>query len=697
MILSRLPLLLVLAVVVSGSLTPSASAAVPGHGRGWELVTPSEPISAVVVRPLAHSPDGSRFAYLTFGPMPGSEAGDVAAANLATRGPTGWTTEPLGPRYAKDEGAILPTFPAGFSRDLSTAIWASQAPLTADAPPGGQWALYRRDASGQLTLLVALGAKEPQFVRVSDDGRHVVFTSAEHLLPADAGRATGQSIYEIDGTALRMVDVDASGEPLSPCGATVAARNAVSRSAERVFFTATTGADCAGPERVYMREDALATVEMSESRCNRPDCNAASAVAFAAATPSGSHAFLTTAQQLTDADQDEATDLYRYDVESDELDLLSGTDSTSAQVLAENVVPSDDGARVYFYASGQLKPGQGAEAETNLYLSDEGDLRFLASLPATQPHSSASGTTALLATPVALVSTDSDAHSDVYRYDAGSDAFTRLSSGPVGGSGEFDAVVESELDASIFPALVPPAMHPLSEDGAHAFFSTAERLVPEDANALNDVYEWSSGKLALVSAGTPSDGAVFAGATGDARTVLFRTSASLIGRDRDGGDYDFYAAPIGGGFAEPTATQERECQEPDCRTVRARGALELPSLASTESPRATRRKRLRLARIAAGAGRSVARTGSADAVVLAPGAGLVRVFAWARTGGKERLVASGRSGAIRPGKVEVPLEFAPPVRRRLRHGQTVPIRLVLRLGRERANARLRLLPAGSER
>ncbi len=697
MILGRLPLLLVLAIVVSGTFAPAANGAVPGHGRAWELITRSEPMAAIVHGLLAHSPDGDRLAYFTFGPEPDAEAGDLAAVSRATRGLTGWTTEPLGPSYSTDERNLIPSFPVGFSSDLSTAIWLSRSPLTADAPPGGRWALYRRNPNGEPTLLVALGEQDSGNVRTTDDAQRVIFSSVEHLLPADAGRTSGESVYEVDGTTLRMVDVDGSGETLSPCGATVPQRDAVSRSAERIFFTIASGADCSGPERVYMREGGVSTVEVSESECARPDCNAAVAVTFAAATPSGSQAFLTTAQQLTDADLDEAVDLYRYDVEEDELELLSGAGSASAEVVADHVVSSSDGARVYFYADGRLIPDQGAEDATNLYLSDAGQLRLLASLPATRLHTSASGAHALLATSAPLDVADTDGRFDVYRYDVGANAFTRLSSGPVGGNGEFDAGLSEEAEAPLFTQAGPIALHPLSADGAHAFFSTTEPLLSEDANQLRDVYEWSDGGLALVSGGRPLDEANFAGASANGQTVVFRTSATLLPRDRDGGDHDLYAARIGGGFAEPPSPDEEACEAPGCRLPGDSGALDLPKLASAVPPRMSRRGRLRLARVANGSGGRVDRTGMTPVVVFVPAPGLVRAFAWSGARKGDRLVASGRAGAVRAGKVEVQLRFERSVRRRLRHGFAVPIRLVLRLGPERATARLPLIPAGGER
>jgi hypothetical protein len=688
MIVGRLPLLLVLMVVVSGMPASTAAAAIPGHGRAWELISPSDPVAGIVFRPLAQSPDGVRFAYMSAGPMPGAQAGDLVAANLGTREPSGWISEPLSPPFAwQGDTGLFASFPVAFSRDVSTAIWAAEVPLTADAPPEGTFALYRRSALGQLSLLVALDGSEPRLVRVSEDGRHVVFTSTAHLVPADAARTSEESVYEIDERGLRMVDVDTAGQLLSPCGATIGRENAVSRSAERIFFT-TWEPDCSGLGRVYMREGGTTTVEIGESRCGRPDCNGFSPATFAGATPSGSSAFLVTAQQLTDADLDEAADLYRYDAGSGELVLLSGAAPAPGQVLQQELAWSSDGTRVYFFANGPLVPGEGAEGETSLYLSDASGLRRLASLPETRLRVSANGETLLLATPAALEAADTDGRSDVYRYDAAADAFARLSTGPAGGNGDFDAVLDSALESRLIFSMEPITMNQLSSDGAHAFFTTAEQLVAGDANQFADLYEWSAGSVALISSGTASENVQFASATGDARSAIFGTSASLLGRDRDGGEYDFYAARLGGGFPEPVAPDE--CEQSDC-TVRGGGAgVMLPALASTRAPKHGRRGRLRFGRIAATAGRDVSRAGTTRVTVFVPRPGMVRVLATVDGGREGRVVARGRAGAARAGRLTVVLRFAPSVRRRLRHGVDVPVRLVLRLGSERAVERLRL-------
>lgn len=680
---------LVSIAVAALSVSP-AVAAVPGNGRAWELVTPSEPVSAIFSRPLALNPAGTRLAYLSLGAMPGAPAGDFIAATVAIRGGDGWKTEPVGSPYSSQgKAGAAPTLSVAFDKDVSASIWLADVPLIDGSPPEGTFALYRRSASGGLTLLVVLGASEPTWVRASDDVQRVFFTSAEHLLSADAGRTEGESIYEISNGGLRLIDVNGAGEELSPCGATV---HAVSETGERVFFTSR-GSACAGPSRVYLREGGETTVDIGESRCTRVDCNSPQDVLFAGATPSGSSAFLVTAQQLVNADTDEANDLYRYDVNSGELDLLSAGPDEAGGSFEHIAAFSRDGTQVYFFATGRLISGQGSEEGSNLYLTDETGLHFLVALSNASVKSAADGGAALVDTSEALVEGDTDGLGDIYRYDVGAERFSLLSTGSIGGDGPFAATSESELSEEVLPAVTPVALHAFSDDGERAFFTTAERLVPEDGNESTDLYEWTAGTVALLSGGRGAGKVQFAGASADGHTALFETSASLLPADRDGGEHDIYAARIGGGFDEPAL--EPECRGVECFPSGPREEiLRRPALASLGPPPGGKRGMIRIRRFDVAASDGIVRTGRANAFVVAPGPGLIEVRGTTRVGDRVRTVVDGSAGALRAGAVRVPLRFAASVRRRLAGGLVVPIRFALSQPGTHAVSTMRLKASG---
>ncbi len=689
--MSALSRFLAAAALLAAVATPTmAEATVPGSGRTWELVTPAQPAGGIIGWPFQIDSNGDKLAYLSAGPMPGAAAGDLIASNLAERGAAGWSNIPLSVPYASDPDAgLTPVLPLVFTPGFGSSVWRASVPLAPGAPPAGTQALYRRTPAEGFVLLASFGSEEPTYARISDDGQRVIFASYAHFLPGDAGRGSGESIYEAAGGQLRLVDVDDSDQELSSCGATIGAPHAVSESGQRIFFT-TSGPACAGPTRVYLREAGTKTVEISASQCTRLDCNAPRDVGLAGATPSGSAAFLVTSQQLVNADTDEAADLYRFDVADGELELLSGGGEETAAVTGGVLATSDDGRRVYFYAAGRLVAGLGAKEGTNLYMADESGLRFLASLPETTVLSAADGGSAVLATDQALEATDTDGAVDVYRYDAGADRFARVSTGPQGGNGPFPAELATTRFINL-AGMVPMDPHPFSDDGAHVFFTTRERLVADDVNEWSDVYEWTAAGVALVSSGTAAGDVEFYGATEDGRTAMFYTDASLLPADQDAGENDVYAARIGGGFEEPRSPSECDADCPRPPTGPGSGR---PALRSLGPIARGRHGRLRLRRLEPA---GLARTGEALALIRVPAPGPVVAIGRTTVGGEARTVARGSAGAVRAGPLSVPLSFAGIVRRLLSRGNDVRLRLTIRQGKVQTTRLVRLRAAGGRR
>ncbi|HSS04935.1 MAG TPA: hypothetical protein VLK89_07085, partial [Solirubrobacterales bacterium] len=528
-------------------------------------------------------------------------------------------------------------------------------------PPEGQSALYRLAPDGTLTMIAAVGTLPPLsftgLTYMSGDGNRVLFSSSAHLLPADATRSQGESIYEWDNADVRLVDVNDGGSLLSACGSTVSSPYGVSATGNRVFFVDPANPGCTGTARVYLREAGSSTVEVSASQCTRIDCDSPQGVAFAGATPNGDSVFLTTTQQLTNDDADESRDLYRYDVGSHALTLLTPAQPEATGEVSEGpVYPSDDGTRVYFKASGRLVTGVGPIAGENLYLADGSGLRFVAPSSA-RVELAQDGRSALFVTKASLVEEDSDGREDVYLYDADDSAYTRLSVGPTGGDGPFDANIDAPLEGKgSLGGEARENYRSITEDGTDAFFSTSEELVPEDVNEATDVYEWKEGSIGLLSSGTAVGPASFGGVSDDGRTALFKTTATLTSSDRDGGDGDLYAARIGGGF--PPSEENASCQGTTCEgSTRAPLERSAPSTATLNTRK--RGGRITLRSVRWGVSResgSGARPISVKASV--PAAGRVSAKVWTRgAGGKHVTLALGSEGVIRPGKVRILLRL----------------------------------------
>ncbi len=604
---------------------------------------------------------GESFVYGTAGPPPGSSSGAFLNFTLADRGSTGWDITPLGFPYALYSESILtalaPLYPAAFSEDLRTAMWISSVPLTADAPPEGDIGLYREVTGGVPQFIAKVGTGFPlfyeNFADIASDGSRVVFVSSEHLLPGDAGRAPGgQSIYEWDGSALQLVDVNNDGSLMSTCGADISRANGMSASANRVFFT------CGGVEEVYLRDlDAGTTTEISASQCTRVDCDAPQPVYFYGATHDGRFAFLESAQQLTNDDHDSSRDLYRYDVNTGELSLLSGGSSeTSGEIRQDALVyPSEDGSHVYFLAAGDLKPGEATTGEKLFVAGPSGlDLVAAGEFPSPQQiEPSADGERVLFTTQTQVLSNDTDSEADAYLYDANQKTITRVSAGLGGGNGPFQVHLNSPVERPEYELGDHRQFHSLDASGERAFFWTTEKLLPEDVNNKADVYEWWNGQLGLISPGKEETDSAFAGASGDGRSVLFATNASLSPADQDGGNRDYYVARLEGGFPEGAQEGSTSCDSSAC-PFPARSQISRPALRSTRAPRGKQAK-IRVLGIRSAQDGVIGR--STVVLVSVPSPGLVSAQVWSREHGKKVVLATGRAGAVRPGKVRLDLSL----------------------------------------
>ena len=270
------------------------------------------------------------------------------------------------------------------------------------------------------------------------------------------------------------------------------------------------------------------------------------------------------------------------------------------------------------------------------------------------------------ATNLPVEGTDQDGAADVYRYDAVANRFKLLSVGSVGGSGRLGATLHSPLEV---PELFEPTVRfqALSRDGDRAWFATSERLLPEDQNDSEDVYEWSGGHLYLVSSGPGPSPAQFAGATPDGGTVLFRTARTLLPADRDGGDNDVYAARLGGGFDESPAAPE--CPQQPCRREPA-GAPRIAAPATAKDRRRVR-GRLRITHLGKGLAADVLGSGSTPVTVHVPVAGLVS----ARASGGGTLLGRGLAGATHGGRVSVRLDWNARARALLAERAELKVRL----------------------
>lgn len=666
------------------ALCTPADGAVPAHGRTWELVTPGITNGVRLLGVEGWSDDGNRLGYVTLGPFPGGPSGDLVARGVATRTAQGWTVKGVGMGFTSPRAVI--DFPriVAVNRDMSVWIVSSIFQLLPGGPVDPNIGLYRLNTTGESTLLglaSELGGGH-LFYGGDDTLQHVVFDTGIHLIPEDAGRTNGSDAYEFVGTQLRLVGVDSNEQPLSPCGSMIGSgtedrrrrEHPISRDGSRIFFTAPTFDQCPEPKRVYLRTNGTDTVEVSASQCSRADCNAPDSVTFAGATEDGAHAFLVTAQQLTDDDTDAATDLYRYDVGSGDLVRLSaGEPGTAADIAGSALRVSDDGSRVYFLARGALLPGLGVEGSPNLYVNDRGTLRFVGAvnesslenldLDLIDATTSDDGSALLFQTRAPLLPSDTDSVMDVYRYDVA----TGLEHVSLGAGGAGNAEEPATFPQIVFNPTTPEPMRFMSGDGDRSFFVTNEALLPEDTNDQPDAYERVNGTLGLVSSGTGDELVTFAGVSRDGRSAYLVTDETLVPADTDRGDLDVYVARLGGGFPPPEVPGPG-CTGDACQAPSApRGTRPVPDSTTTPGTPPASTVELGLRAPSARLRRQLAKTGSAVLTVDVPEAGKVSLVARARLGARTTVV--GRASARGSGIVRLRLKLSRPARKQLaRHG-----------------------------
>ena len=320
--------------------------------------------------------------------------------------------------------------------------------------------------------------------------------------------------------------------------------------------------------------------------------NSNTAPQFGAASSDGSRVFFTSKDQLVDEDTDteqsveiSARDLYMYthsaDPENDDNLTLISRDLEPGPPNGANVLgvlgASDDGSRVYFAARDQIAPGEDTSpADIKFYVWDEDEgVRYigggLADPTSTgfepeqvagtlQGHRglrsvSANGRSVIFLSTIPLTADDNGDQPQAYLYDFAADQLVCAScpaASSLGEPGTATSLRSSNPNRTAPSVLGNPGPRILSDDGAHAFFETDSRLVPEDTNGLVDVYAWEGGAPHLISSGQSGDRSLFidASANGDRRLLRDQGAARALGRGQPAGHV---RRPCGWGPARPPA------------------------------------------------------------------------------------------------------------------------------------------------
>jgi hypothetical protein len=532
--------------------------------RAYELVTPPNNASRQPDTQYSRGQnraarDGNRMAYPSTDILPGAQTG--GGNYVATRGASGWSSEDVLPlqSYTGDRCPFVNTEMFGYSADLSKGVLrdgggenvsspsnseygggcgAEGVEVVSGEPLGVENLLLRDNTSGTYQLInvtpPGVTPANAHFGGASSDFSHIIFS--EHAqLTTNAPAAGVEDLYEWTGGVVRLVTVLPDGTPVvgSPAPG-------ISADGSHIFFSA--------GGNLYLRLNGSSTVQVDASQAG----GSGGGGQFWAASADGSQIFFTddaSAGLTSDTAPGSGTNLYRYAAGQ----LTDLTPGSHAEVQGVSGA-SEDGSYVYFVAGGVLASNENANKETaktgqnNLYVSQSGVTTFIATLNAGEPDGalvSPNGVFLAFVSRKSLTGYDNinatfgNHVPEIFLYGAASNQLACASCNP---SGEAPTAEGASLAG---------ARHYLSDSG-RLFFDTAEALLPLDTNGQIDVYEYESGQLHLISAGTSSSESVFLDTSESGNDVFFLTRQKLVPQDTEEEAKNIYDARVDGGFPAPS-------------------------------------------------------------------------------------------------------------------------------------------------
>jgi hypothetical protein len=383
------------------------------------------------------------------------------------------------------------------------------------------------------------------FSDVDSGGEVVFFETKEQLVATDTDSFT--DLYARDLSAEETAIVSAGGAGCLPgCGNgdfEVSRRGISADGGFAYFITAESlsGADADSAFDIYARDLESGTTSLVSTGACAGCGNGGAVPIFNDSSDDGTRVFFSSEEKLAEADTDKATDVYARDLPAGPTILISGGDE---DVTASFSAASADGAHVFLTSAEDLLAADDDEAN-DVYEWTGGTLELITSAPcgtlcgANFEAASADSTQVIFSTAAPLVAADEDTNVDIYRQGTSGAPPVLVSRGEPGcpscWNGDYDARFnEASADASrvvyttaepILPAdndnlveeddiylrdidagissliTIAPSYCPLkagncgatfvgsSEDGKHVFFRTVERFTLEDGDNEADVYE----------------------------------------------------------------------------------------------------------------------------------------------------------------------------------------------------------------
>jgi hypothetical protein len=504
-------------------------------------------------------------------PYPPTPCRDVYVRDLVARTTKLVSTGSTGGSAHVDAGFL------GISRDGRRVLFQTTEQLTAqDMDTAND--VYSRNVDTDTTNLVSTGptgGNGPVDVftgrwQQSADGTRIFFDTQEALTSDDTNDLFDAYVRDLSTGTTQVVSTDGSD-------AVGGATEGISEDGSKAFFrtvgsaTANDTDQCPGSSRgcadVYERDlgAGRTTLVSTGPRGGQPGFDAE----FAGASPDGSRVYFHTAEPLTADDTDLPETCPAPPVPSDPFtncvdvyERAAGQTTLISTGPAKNAgdpAPSAfyaataDGSRIYFHTAEPLVAGD-PDYQRDVYVRDHATTVLVSDTQTADPIGygavpagiARGGDEVFLATYQRWTGTDTDAEFDLYS--KSSSGFRQASIGSIGGNGHNSSFGE------------------LATDTGRLFFTTTERLVPEDTQAFSqDIYQWLDGETTLISTG-PTAQSFFASANrqsaADGGRRFFFNAGNLVPEDTDAAG-DVYVSIAGG--------------PPDCEAVRPDRAVLWPA------------------------------------------------------------------------------------------------------------------------
>jgi hypothetical protein len=703
---------------------PALAGASSGE-RYDELVSVGDTNGTDVQAVLGLSPDGNAILWESLGAYASPAGANALVPYIGRRVDGAWTVQAFAARLGGTLNRPGPgTGLAGMVAapdytDLLVATASSLVPEDDDVLPGtrlGAMDVYRLTATGDATLLsrntdgpLTNGALDVTMAGNSSDGSAVFIRGRERLALAVAPGA-GEQVYRWKDGQLRAAGLAPDGSTLSisflgngtsqPSPGSGQAgylpdSAAVSADGEAWVFGGKV--DDGSVAQVYLRSADGSVAQLSiDRRTGATGTPSASIATFLTATPDLAQIFFESADQLTD-DAPVGGGVYRYDRASGALTFSNPTGIIRV---------SADGRTLYFVSPQALTSGA-VDGRANLYAQRDGQNSLIASLPAEELQllniDRISGTQGAAELTLSGLSADSrrlvftsaasiagsqpNQFSQVYLYDAADGTVRCLSCRPDGSRSQGSATLRA---ADEYVTATPRV---ISADGSRVMFTSADGLLPQDTNGVDDVYEWIDGRLTLLTTGQSRYASSLVGMNAAGTDLFFLTHSSLSDEDDDAGQRDIYDARLG---SRPPRTPAAPCNGDTCQgplappASRPGVASELLDPAGAGFFKAPSVARVGLRAIDARARRLAARTGRLTVTVRVSGPGTIRVSARALVAGHTRTVAAGSARASKASSVPVALRLSSGARKQLRHAGRLPVTVAVTAGGNRGERRTTL-------